>query len=158
AGDHPRVDRRFDDRERTAERTEDRDRIARTRVVQETRRRPDAFAQNAEARRGARLIAEDLEHRKRTTQERGESRKGLYHHDLPGRGGGGNGGRREREDVVVGGERSVRDDRRRDVDGHSGQYTWSVRGVFALFLLLTLRSADIERAVSLARWPTTDAG
>ena len=32
-----------------------------------------------------------------------------------------------------------------------------MRGLLAFFLLLSLRPADVERAVGLARWPTSDA-
>src|SRR5262249_34214332 len=66
AGDHPRLGRWLDDGEWTSERTEASDNVAWPRIVDQARRRADAFAENREAGGCAVCTAQNLEHRERT--------------------------------------------------------------------------------------------
>ena len=123
AGDHPGLGRRLDQRERTAERTEAGDALARPRA-----RRPGSVDApmrlfRSEMPVGApRRVAQDFEHRERPAQQRIVAARRLDHHELARRRRRGNRRRRQREHVVVGGQRRVRDHFRRDVDGIAAVY------------------------------------
>ena len=82
----------------------------------------DALAENRDADRAV-AVAENLEHRKRPTQQRIDAAIGLHHHELPGLGGAGDVGRLEAEHVVVGGKTAVLDHPRVDVEGHGESIT-----------------------------------
>jgi hypothetical protein len=82
AGDHPRLRRRIDRLERPAERAEERQLHAGLDARQQRRAGADSLVENRDARRPAAGVAEDLEDRERTPEQRILSARRLDHHEL----------------------------------------------------------------------------
>ena len=117
AGDEPRFIGCCDRRERPSERSEALNTIARLRIVEKRRRRPDALAEQRETDDGAALF-EHFEDGERPAKQWLETIAGFHHHELPRqralcnlRGG-------ESEHVVIGRQMDVRDDFGDDVERH----------------------------------------
>jgi hypothetical protein len=84
AGDHPGFGRRIDERERTSERTEARDRIALPGCVDQSGRYADALVEKRNSDRSPRAVSQNFEDRERAPEERIVTGHRLHHHELTG--------------------------------------------------------------------------